>query len=508
MHHPVTIGAVDAGTNAVRVVIARADGPGQLTPLHKERWPVRLGHQVFTRKRFGPRTLGQAVEAFQHFRELFDRYEVDAYRTVATSATRESANRQTLLERVRREADIRLDVVSGEEEARLTRIAVQQALAGEAEPGLIVDIGGGSLEIITLADARVVDAVSLPIGTVRLMETFGIDGTISPDEAQMMRRYVLTLLDGYFADRDKPEGVAVGCGGNVEALAEIVGGPKCHGQLTLHLDRLAQKLPDILELDIQERMAAYQVRRDRAEVVGIAGIVLATVGEYTGLTELLAPDVGVREGLLLELAACTFGDEEPDEEFRRFGLLDAAWTYARRFQEDEVHAEYVRRLATSIFDQLQSQHGLGSEHRLALELSAILHDIGYAVSRQSHHKHGEYLVLNAQLQGLDGKLKTMVAALVRHHDKSFPAKRHSTFMSLAEADRNAVEKLAGILRIADGLDAHYAQTVESVDVSVADGQATFRLTQSEPSELPMLGAKQKGHLFEVAFDLKPVFEVG
>lgn len=508
MQPSVTIGAVDAGTNAVRVVIARADGPGQLTRLHKERWPVRLGHQVFTRKRFGPRTLEQAVEAFEHFRELFDRFQVDSYRTVATSATRESTNRQTLLERIRREADVRLDVISGEEEARLTRIAVQDALAGSAEPELIVDIGGGSLEIITLSGGEVVDSVSLPIGTVRLMETFGITGRIDDGEARMLRRYVRTLLDDYFGDSQMPRGVAVGCGGNVEALAEIVGGPKSHGQLTLHLDRLDEALPEILGRDIQERMSEYSVRRDRAEVVGIAGIVLATVGQYTGITELLAPDVGVREGLLLELAACSFGDDEPDEEYRRFGLLDAAWTYARRFQEDEVHAEYVRRLAVSIFDQLADVHGLNGDYRLALELGAILHDIGYAVSRRRHHKHGEYLVLNAQLQGLEGRLKTMVAALVRHHDKSFPAKRHSTFSSLSKGDRDAVQKLAGILRIADGLDAHYAQTVDAVDVSVADGQVSFELHQDQPSELPMLGAKQKGHLFEVAFDLKPVFVAG
>ncbi len=508
MQQPVTIGAVDAGTNAVRVVIARADGPGQLTRLHKERWPVRLGHQVFTRKRFGPRTLEQAVEAFSHFRELFDRFEVDSYRTVATSATRESANRQTLLERIRREADIRLDVISGEEEARLTRIAVQDALWGDAEPELIIDIGGGSLEVITLEEGQVVDSVSLPIGTVRLMETFGITGRIDDNVAQMLRRYVRTLLDDYFGGDQLAGRVAVGCGGNVEALAEIVGGSKVHGHLALHIDRLQDRLPEILGRDVHERMSAYQVRRDRAEVVGIAGIVLATVGEFMGIDALLAPDVGVREGLLLELAACSFGDGEATADMRRFGLLDAAWTYARRFQEDEVHAEYVRRLSVSIFEQLISEHGLGAEHRLALELGAILHDIGYAVSRRKHHKHGEYLVLNAQLQGLDGDLKKMVAALVRHHDKSFPASRHDTFSSLSKSDQKAVEKLAGILRIADGLDAHYAQTVESVQVEVEGEQALFRLQQDRPSELPMLGAKQKGHLFEVAFDLKPAFEVG
>jgi exopolyphosphatase / guanosine-5'-triphosphate,3'-diphosphate pyrophosphatase len=501
-----TIGAVDAGTNAVRVVIARAESPGAYVRLHKERWPLRLGHQVYTRKRFGPRTLTQAVEAFAHFRDLFDRFEVDAYRAVATSATREAANRHTLLERIERAADIRLDVVSGEEEARFTRVAVQNALADTASPQVILDIGGGSLEIIRLASGEVIDSISFPIGTVRLMETFGITGRIEAADVRMLRRYVHTLLSDYYGDTELSADIAVGCGGNVEALAEIAGGSKRFGVPVLHFDRLADVSESILERDVHERMAAFSVRRDRAEVMGIAAVVLSTAAEFLGLGGLLAPDVGVREGVLLDLSHRSAGpDERGGDDHRRWALLDAAWSFAKRFQDDEVHAEYVRRLSASIFDQLREHHGLGQEYRLALELGAILHDIGNAVCRHKHHKHGEYIVEHAQIEGLDDRLHTIVTALVRHHDKSFPAKRHSTFSSLDDDDQRAVEKLAGMLRIADGLDAHYGQSVEAVDVEVDGAEATFRLTQSEPSELPLLGARQKGHLFEVAFDLKPVF---
>ncbi|MFP4598128.1 MAG: HD domain-containing protein [Persicimonas sp.] len=507
MTHPVTIGAVDAGTNAVRVVIARATRPGKYTRLHKERWPARLGHQVFTQGRFGPHTLAQAVEAFQHFRDLFDRYQVDAYRTVATSATREAENRPTLVERIRREANIRLDVISGTEEARLTRIAVQHALDGQVAPELVVDIGGGSLELISLSDGRVVDSVSLPIGTVRLMETFGITGRIDAEEERMLRRYVTTLLDDYFEQSPAGRRVAVGCGGNVEALAELVGGPKRFGQLNLDFSRLDIRMDDILRLDVPQRMAAFDVRRDRAEVMGIAAVVLASVGEYMRIGGLLAPDVGVREGVLVELTSCALGaDGSAGREQRRGGLVERAWRFARRFQAGDEHAECVRRLSLSIFDQLADHHRLGAEHRLALELGAILHDVGNAVSRQKHHKHGEYLVKNADIDGLGPELHGMVTALVRHHAKSFPAKRHSTYSSLDEAAQSAVRKLAGILRIADGLDAHYAQSVDSVDVSVEGATAVFGLNHSQPSELPALGAKQKGHLFEVAFELEPIFK--
>ncbi|MGM0555145.1 MAG: HD domain-containing protein [Myxococcota bacterium] len=507
-NEPIIIGAVDAGTNAIRVVISRAEGPGRIQRLHKERWPVRLGHQVFTHREFGQQTLDQAAEAFEHFRKLFDRFKVERVRAVATSATRESRNREKLLRRIQREADIDLEVISGEEEARLTRVAVQHAWEHDAPPELIVDIGGGSLELITLEQGRVIKSVSLPVGTVRVMETFGLYGEISVREAEMVERYVEALLADCFGERNTlPGRIAVGCGGNVEALAEITDADKKYGYLCLDLEELAEQLPSILEKDIHERMSAYSVRRDRAEVVGIAGIVLATLGRYTGIRELSAPDVGVREGVLLELSSEPFKSPLTAlEHDHRDGIRDSAWSLARRCRVDEAHALHVREIALSIFDQLQPQHGLGQQERFVLELGALLHNVGYSVSRRKHHKHGEYIVKNAQVHGLDDRMRTMVACMVRHHRKSFPAKRHSSFSSLKKRDRRAVEKLAGILRIAVGMDAHEDQSVIGVDIEVQDGVARFVIDEDVPSELPVLGAKQRGHLFEVAFDLQPVFE--
>ena len=507
-NEPITIGAVDAGTNAIRVVISRAEGPGRIQRLHKERWPVRLGHQVFTHRAFNQHTLDQAAEAFEHFRKLFDRFGVEKVRAVATSATRESRNRDQLLRRIKRDADIDLEVISGEEEARLTRVAVQNAWKHDESPDLIVDIGGGSLELITLEGGRAVKSVSLPVGTVRVMETFGLYDQISDEERQMVERYVETLLADCFGERGTlPEKIAVGCGGNVEALAEITDASKKYGYLCLDFDELDEALPSILEKTIQERMVTYQVRRDRAEVVGIAGIVLSTLGRYTGIRELSAPDVGVREGVLLELSSEPF--ESPltaVEEDHRDAIRDAAWNLARRCRVDEAHALNVRELALSIFDQLEDQHELDQHDRFVLELGALLHDVGYSVSRRKHHKHGEYIVKNAQIHGLDDRIRTMVACMVRHHRKSFPAKRHSSYSSLDKRDRKAVEQLAGILRIADGLDAHQDQSVVDVDVFVERDCVRFVLDEDVPSELPVLGATQKGHLFEVAFDLQPVFE--
>jgi exopolyphosphatase/guanosine-5'-triphosphate,3'-diphosphate pyrophosphatase len=511
MYQPATIGAIDAGTNAIRVVVAKAESPNRVVRIHKERWPVRLGHNVFTRQGFDERTLEQAAEAFCHFAELFERFEVEAYRAVATSATREADNRDHLLRRIQREAGINLEVIDGREEARLTRRAVFHELGDEHRPDLIVDIGGGSLEINVLEGTEAVDAVSLPIGTVRSMETFDIDGAIDEEGVEMLRRHVRAMLRENFGQGESlPGSGAVGCGGNVESLAEIDSfeGDDLYDFLTLDLDRLHDNLSEVTRLGIRERMANFGVRRDRAEVMAIAGVVLSTLGQTLGIPRLSAPDVGVREGTLLELAERVFSaQEEPEEEEHRSNLLSSCRDFARRFRRTSRHTEQVRRVAARIFEELAGEHGMDPSMKLVLESAALLHEIGYAVSRSGRHKHAAYLIRNGTVHGLHGRLRELVACVVRHHRKSFPAPRHDIWSSLDDEDQPKARMLAGILRIADGLDTDFNQVVEDLTVDVDGEHAHFNLSMERASELPGLGARQKGHLFEVAFGLKPSFVI-
>jgi exopolyphosphatase/guanosine-5'-triphosphate,3'-diphosphate pyrophosphatase len=489
-------------------VVAQAESPTDIVRIHKERWPVRLGHNVFTGQRFDQRTLDQATEAFRHFRRVFDRFEVDRYRAVATSATREAENRDVLLRQISRSADIDLEVIDGREEARLTRDAVGYALGSENQPEVIVDIGGGSLEINVLKDGEPVDSVSLPIGTVRLMETFGIHGRMDDSAVEMVRRFVTNLLDDYYEDPDElPGRGAVGCGGNVEDLADIYPGDDLYGHDALDLKKMDANIERVTGLDIRERMTTFGVRRDRAEVMAIAGVVLATVGRIMNIERLSAPDVGVREGLLLEEASQAYAPEDPlAAESRREYLLSTCRDFGRRFRRTTDHTEHVRKLAASIFDQISERFELDAELRLVLECAALLHEIGYAVSRGGRHRHAAYLIQNGNIQGLNDRTRTLLACVVRHHRKSFPAPRHDIYMSLDERDRPKAALLAGILRIADGLDADFQQVVDDVDVLIEGAVARFVVQTDVPTQLPCLGAEQKAHLFEVASELRPAFE--
>ena len=460
---PRVIAALDAGSNAIRAVVARASSATEVRELATARWPVRLGHGAFTEHRVDSRTMGRTVEACLKFRELLERYDVVDYYAVATSAMREAGNRDALLSRIRRETGIELTVIGPGEEARFVRQAVFAVAAGRFAPRVILDIGGGSMEINFLRGRHVSHAMALPLGAVRLMEMFQLADAFTPEAFAKLRRHVLSLLksQGRKVDRGG-RGAVVACGGNSEALARLAPGPRVAGFNTLNLRRLEDRLWEILRLRVEERMEAFGVRRDRAEVIGVAAVVLHTFGEWLGTDELIVPAVGVREGILHDLAAAHFGPATADDE-RAEALRQQARRFAARMHSEAAHCEHVRRLAAQLFDQLAPVHELPPGQRVPLELGALLHDVGLAVNAEAHHKHGEYLVRYADIPGFGGHQQAVVACMVRYHGKATPEAHHRLYRSLAPSERRSVRQLAALLRIAVALDTSRTQKVRRIE---------------------------------------------
>lgn len=297
----VPIAAVDAGSNAVRVMVARLYPSHRLRTIRKERYAVRLGHNVFLNRLLDEEMIHKAVVAFRDIREILDHYRVKRYRAVATSATREAKNRQKLIRQIRKETGLELEVIDGDEEARLTREAVFAQFGRRNPPGLIVDLGGGSLELNFLRKGKLLSNATLPIGTVRLMESQKIDGSVDPKKASQVRRRVFSLLTEAYPIYPEIEGPITACGGNAEALARIAPGKPMARMNAIDIASLRRVSQKMLGLSVSERMRAYQVNRDRAEVMGMAAIVFTTLGDWLGLEKILVPGVGVREGILCDL---------------------------------------------------------------------------------------------------------------------------------------------------------------------------------------------------------------
>ena len=460
MAAPVRLGAIDAGSNAIRIVIAEL-GTSDLIRIEAERVAVRLGHGAFTRGELDPATIDQAVAAFVHFRQRFDHHGVTMYRAVATSAVRNASNRDVLLHRLYHEAGIELDVIEGEEEARLVRKAVVNTLGTTGTPPrVILDLGGGSLEV-NLRQGSAWRAHSLPVGTVRLLETFGLDGAIADAEAGMVRRYTATLMQT-ITRGISGNGVAAATGGNADALAKIVGDGNPTAP-SFELAALEKALPQIVGISVDERMAKYGVKRDRAEVMGVAALVFATAARQLGIARLVAPGVGVREAVLLELAETAREERSRAEGAHDKALLTAARALANRVDHDTTHGEHVRQLARALFHQLRDLHGLPDDRGVLLEVAALLHDIGEVVNVRGHHKHSEYMIRWARLPGLDDTAREIVALLARTHRKDGArAKQLINDSTLPKDVRAQARKLSALLRVADGLDWEHRSRVEQV----------------------------------------------
>jgi exopolyphosphatase/guanosine-5'-triphosphate,3'-diphosphate pyrophosphatase len=508
MPEPVHIAAIDAGSNAVRLSIARAYSALDIEPLHNERYPLRLGEGVFLRHRFSEDTLNKGAKAFRHFRECMDEFAVTKYRAVATSASREARNRDSLIRTVKKKSGITLEVVTASEESRLGREAVLAALGPEAPPRCILDLGGGSLEISILRDHALEQSAQLPLGTVRLMTTLNLPGVIRPAQAEQVRRYVRALLESRLPSRPNlGEQIAVALGGNAETLATVAPGPREHGIPTLQLSLLRDRLPDILRRTVRERMKTYAVRRDRADVMGIAAITFITLGRYLNVRSLAIPRVGVREGLLQEIAREAFSRKEPHHyNAAARQLLAGTRNFARRLEYEQPHAEHVRELAILLFDQLQPIHHLAAQYRVLLEAGALLHDIGHMVSHRGHHKHGEYLALNGDIPGLEGRDRALVAALVRYHNrKSEPAGHHAAYSSLANSDQRILRRLASILRIAESLDHGHRQLVTNLHASFQRGAVGLQINARGDAAEDMRDASRSAELFEKEFHVRLYF---
>jgi len=520
----VVLGAVDAGSNAIRVVVAevRVDAVGSApTPaadkvrkLAQERLEVRLGTGAFTRRRIDRDTMDQAVGAFKRIRELFKLHNVTHYRAVATSAVRDAANAEALRQRIFRESGIDLAVISGDEEARLVRKAVARALGADCPP-CIVDLGGGSLEVnFRKTNTTPWQSLSLPIGTVRLMESFGINDSISDAESAMIRRYTVTSLKSALGDTMPTLGKAAMCGGNAEALAKLFGTLALQpagastatppGMPTLTLRALDDALPAILSASVQQRMAQYGIRKDRAEVMGLAALIFSVVARQLGVNELVSPGVGLRDAVLFELIDALADAESEVVSAADQAVLTAARDFNSRMNHDGRHGEHVRELARSLFSQTRDLHKLTDRDAVLLEAAAILHDVGEVVHSRGHQKHSEYLIRHGQFAGLTDSKRGLVAAIVRCHRKTAADVRKylAADGTLSKEDRTLVRRLASLLRIADGLDIDHRQCVESVVVSRQGGVITLDLDVAAEAKLAKPeDLLRKGDLFSEEFDV-------
>ena len=494
--------AIDVGTNAMRLRVVEADRPvdgapppgaGAWREVTSLRAPVRLGRDVFLGGQLTAPAIAAATDALRRFREAMDAAGVDVYRAVATSAVREAKNGSVLVDRAEREAGVHLEVIEGIEEARLVQLAVTRNLALDDRRALLVDIGGGSTELTLVQRGRARYATSLPMGTVRLLEAF-VDAPGAKTEARTA--LVLEYVDRVLAEAlpGLPIGsfeTLVGTGGNIDTLAQLCPTPTPDGT-AIDVGRMRVLLGEMWRLSPAERAARWGLRADRADVIVPAAAVLLRIAETFRVGAIVAPGVGLKEGILEELTSKHFARWDWEVEER--AVEDACLRLGRRYQFDEAHGRHVATLATRMFDDLAGRHGLGRRDRLLLHAGSLLHDIGDFVRYEGHHRHGLYLIEHSDIMGLTREERSVVANLARYHRKGPPDPSHPNFRELGREDRARVRVLAGILRVADALDREHRQKVRDVAATIDKAKLRLKITADDAIELEEWTADRKADL--------------
>ncbi len=500
MSFPVRAACVDTGSNAIRFMVADFVSPTLYEPVVMQRAPVRLGHQVFLNGRLTTGTMDGAVRAFAGFREEMDRLGVSHLRAVATSAVREATNGDLLVERIDREAGIRLEVITGSEEARLVHLAVGSRIDLTGGQWILVDLGGGSVEVSLADDAGMLWSQSHTMGSVRLLEELSSSVEDPGRFQRLLTDYISVLRIPAPSQYWDPSGV-IATGGNIESLALLAAAtPEQNGVSTLQVEDLRRVIEHLSRLSFRERMDQMELREDRADVILPAAMVYLRIAELTGARELMVPHVGVKEGILLDLVddltSHASHTERQDEQ-----LMQAATSLGRRYMFDEAHGSQVARLAGSLFDQLQDLHGLNFLDRRHLLAAAMLHDIGMFVAPKKHHKHSLYLISRSDLPGLSPEEMLVVANIARYHRRSPPRRDHHLFARLAPGDRVKVTQLAAILRLADALDRQHIQVVREVDARIEGLELHLALKGEADMLLERWAVTRKSPLFQDTFGL-------
>jgi len=502
------ISAVDIGSNAFRLAIGFVDQSGSLSLVEDFREAVRLGREAFSpRQTLSEDTILRSIEALKRLKKISDDHNVEKTRVIATSALREARNSKELITRVKEQVGWNIEVIGGEEEANLIFTAVKSKVDLKGKTALLVDIGGGSVEITLSQNAEILRSNSYPFGSVRLLETLKEEKLDSKTARKLLEKHINFIgvelereLKNHYVD------CLIGTGGTIETIGHLrVEVLKKKRSSLIKRVELETFLKQLRSLSYEERINKLGLKPDRADVIEPACMVYERVFKHTSESELLIPHVGLKEGVLLDMLSKSKPGKNTNGNLRH-ELLTFAKEIGRKYQYNEKHAERVSKLSSELFELTRDLHKLDDKDRLLLEVASLLHDIGQFIGFKGHHKHSYYILKSEPFVGLDKEHKEIVSLLARYHRKSHPAETHPEFMSLTPKDRERVRQLASILRISDALDREHVGHVRSLRARVRNGSFVLNLKGKGDMVLEHWAVREKSKLFEDVFKLKVEIE--
>ncbi|HEX4802221.1 MAG TPA: Ppx/GppA phosphatase family protein [Myxococcaceae bacterium] len=487
----VVLAAIDVGTNSVKLELARPLPNGSFETLHEERDPVRPGEGVFKTGWINKDVAERLLSALRRYGALCRRFHARV-RAVATSAVREAKNREEIIRRARAEAGLNLEVVSGREEARLICLGVLHGRPAHSR-ALCVDIGGGSTEVASAIGPRPVNLWSISLGAVRLTELFDSSGKVSARQLARMREYTGEVVGHRLPKRlGRFPKHALGSSGTIKA---VIGFAAPEGTAHVAAEHVTRAIPQLVEMGPEGRKKRFEPRR--ADIIIAGAVILEALASHLELESITAVDAGLRDGIIVDLI------QSHETGRSESWTTEAAEALGRRFQYDEPHGRQAARISLAVFDALRPKLGLPASARSLLEVAALLHDVGNAVSYAKHHRHSYYIINNADIPGLADREREIVACVARfHRSRDLPDAGHPDMANLTRAEAQLVRKLAALLRVADSLDRSHNQPVHNVKVTSRGENALLHVDVRGHVDLELWDFEREAKVFQKVFGRK------
>ena len=502
------VAVIELGTSAIRLAIAEWTGKGEPVTLESLQRGVALGKDTFTKGYIEQETTEACVRVLRDFRRVLDEYRIGddgGLIAVATSAVREAANRDAVLDRIYIGTGIDVQAIDEAEVNRYTFLAVRAAF--NAMPALrrgdtlAFEVGAGSTELLPFHDGQMSTSHTHRLGALRLRERLAEDGLSHARQAEVMRTQIersIALLRNQMEMEKITHLLALG--GDARFAASLLlpeWEPRKGG--TLDVGALSKLAEETLRMTTDRTVSRFHLSYPEAETLGPALLICEQLARALKAPCLHVGNTTLRDGLLAELVS----GGRWAEDFKR-EIVNSARELGRKFRFEQDHAEYVADVATRLFRALQAEHQLSPRYELLLNVAALLHDVGLFISNRSHHKHSMYVIGNSEIFGIGRRDLMLVSLVARYHRRAMPRPTHTTYAMLDRRDRITVQKLAAILRVADALGRGGLTRSRRPEIRVEPEQIELRLSHAGDLTMEEQALREKAQMFERVYGMKVV----
>ena len=487
------LAAIDIGTNSIHMIVVKVRPDLSFEIIDREKDMVRLGAGGLDGRSITPTAMAAALQTLAKFKRLAESHQVDEIVAAATSATREADNGGDFIAEVGRATGIQIKVISGGEEARLIHLAAGYGVDIGASTAVVVDIGGGSVEV-TLGNAtQMTLGRSFKVGVIRLTERFVKSDPLSDRDERHLVKHLNHEMSAYL-DQVAERGFdrVIGTSGTILSLGAVAIAEENTSLEELRNRRVSAKAlhklrKRLTSLSLEERLAVPGLDPRRADLSVAGSVLFDTIVKRLGADEFTLCDLALREGLVLDYIhrnSARIRKVERYPDVRRRSAIELA----ERCGYWPEHAQQVAKLALAIFDQTRSVHGLSDRERDWLEYGALLHDVGVHISYERHHRHSYYLIKNGDLRGFDPEEIEIIALIARYHRQGVPKKSHQGYSDLGRSKRRTVKALSAMVRLAEGLDRSHSRALAGIDLYPRSDDYLARIRTSGDAELELWAA--------------------